>query len=209
MNPEPYDTDEVLSSVVAPSALVVYDTNRYSVPWTMVGMTVTVRADDRRVAFFYHSRQIAVHERSYLKHETFTNPQHLEGLLERKGGDAARESWQMAAVKSIGPAMGDYMKTLRAGGRSIRRELARILALSTVYGEAEVNAACKSLLDAGIIGVDNLELSLKNQTERAPKPLVFNNSRLNRVGPSVDLRRYDNLLFQSPAIAEEDHEPHD
>ena len=199
MNPEPYDTDEIFTYVVPPSSLVVFETNRCSVPWTMVSMTVTVRINERSVAMFYHDRQVAGHDRSYLKHQTFTKPAHLQGLLERKGGDGSREGWQMAAVKSIGPAMRDYLETLRAGNRSIRKELSRILALATVYGEVEAHAACEQLLKAGIVGVDNLELSLKNKTELAPKPLVFDNTRLNRVVPSVDLRRYDALFFQHPS----------
>lgn len=211
MNPEPYDTDEIFTAVVAPNSLLVYETNRYSIPWTMVGMTVTVRINERRVAMFYHDRPVAAHERSYLKHQTFTKPAHLQGLLERKGGDGSREGWQMAAVKSIGPAMRDYLETLRAGNRSIRKELSRILALATVYGEVEVYAACEQLLQAGIVGVDNLELSLKNKNELAPKPLVFENTRLNRVVPSVDLRRYDALFFQNLSSTPESqsHEQND
>lgn len=196
MNKEPYDTNEVFTSIVSPHFHVVYDTNRYSVPWTMVSLSVTVRVNDQSLAFFYHDRQIAWHERSYLKHQTFTKPAHEQGLLERKGGDGNRESWQLAAVKSLGPAMQNYLETLQAGGHSIRKELTRILALATVYGEAEVHAACQELLRTGIVGVDNLELRLKNKTEIAPKPLVFENVRLNRVVPSVDLRRYDAFLFQ-------------
>lgn len=108
----------------------------------------------------------------------------------------------MAAVKSIGPSMQKYVETLRAGGRSIRKELSKLLALATVYGESEVNGMCQELLSAGIVGVDNLELRLKNQSTVAPKPLVFDNARLNRVVPFVDLRRYDALLFPNHSTHE-------
>jgi transposase len=43
LNHHPYDTDEILSRVVPPDFHVLFETNRYSVPWTLTGMTVTLR----------------------------------------------------------------------------------------------------------------------------------------------------------------------
>jgi hypothetical protein len=141
------------------------------------------------------------HARSYLKHKVFTNPDHQKGLLDQKPG-ATREAWQVAAVKSIGPKMIDYINLLRAGERSLRTELSRILALATVYGEENVHRACCDLLEKGIIGVANLEISLKAAHHPAtsklqPEPIKFENEKLNRVVPAVDLRRYDALLLES------------
>ena len=96
--------------------------------------------------------------------------------------------------------MVDYVELLRSGHRSLRSEVSRILALSTVYGEAEVYEAAVGLLDAGIVGVESLELCLKKRfhpSERSPEPLSFRNEKLNRTVPTVDLRRYDALLFGS------------
>jgi hypothetical protein len=120
--------------------------------------------------------------------------------LERKPG-ASKESWQVTAVNKIGPKMKEYVDLLRSGHRSLRVELARILALATVYGDRLVHEACWSLLDAGIIGVEALELTLKRlhnpaQTELKPEPINFNNQKLNRTVPVVDLRQYDALLFE-------------
>jgi transposase len=201
MNPYPYDTAEVLSRVVPPNFLITYETNRYSVPWTLVGLTLTVRAGDRVVDFYYQERRVARHIRSYDKHQVFEIREHFKELLERKPG-ATRESWQIQAVKNIGPAMVGYLGLIRVGQRSMRNEVSRILALATIYGESAVNSACQDLIAAGIIGVENLELSLKNrhhpsQCELQPSPLQFQNTKLNRVVPTVDLRRYDALLFAS------------
>ena len=147
MNPHPYDTAEVFSRVVPPNFLIVFETNRYSVPWTLVGLTLTLRASDQVLEFFYQDKNVAWHIRSYNKHQVFESHSHFKGLLERKPG-ATRESWQLAAVKNIGPSMGRYLNLLRVGHRSIRHEVSRILALATVYGEAAVNSACKSFYPA-------------------------------------------------------------
>ncbi len=198
MNPHRYDTNEVFSRVVPPNFHIVHDTNRYSVPWTLVGMNVTVRINDREIRFFYNERLVAQHQRSYRKNQVITKSEHSKGLLERKPG-GTKDGWQLAAVKNLGPVMNDYLSLIRSGHRSVRSEVAKILALATVYGEKEVNEAAAELLKSAIVGVENMELLLKSrcaQSEIAPKPLNFQNSKLNRVVSTVDLRRYDALLFQ-------------
>jgi len=200
MNPSPYDTDEILTRVVPPNFHIPYDTNRYSVPWTLVGHSVTVRVNARDLTVFYHDRFITRHERCYLKYQTISQEAHSRGLIERKPG-VLRDTWQVSAVKQMGEPMPKYLELLRGGHRSLRFEVSKILALATVYGEQAVRQAAAELLNHQIIGAENLELSLKRahppETELAPKPLVFQNDKLNRVVPMVDLRRYDALLFAS------------
>ena len=201
LNQAHYDTDEVISRVVPPDFHLIYETNRYSVPWTLVSMTVTVRINHHGLRIYYGEKMVASHQRHYFKNKTITNEHHRAGLLERKPGQA-RETWQLAAVKRIGPKMKEYVDLLRAGQRSLRSELSKILALSTVYGDVSVNKACESLLADGIIGVERLEFLLKthhhpSKETLAPKPLNFQNEKLNRVVPVVDLRRFDALLFES------------
>jgi hypothetical protein len=98
--------------------------------------------------------------------------------------------------------MKDYIDLLRAGHRSVRTELKKILALATIYGGESVNFACEVLLQNSIIGVDALEMALKSQHHPKgeqrlnPAPINFINEKLNRTVPVVDLRRYDALLFE-------------
>jgi transposase len=200
-NPHSYDTDEVFSRVAGPTFHITYDTNQYSVPWTLVGMSVTIRINASEIKVYYNERFVTRHERCYLKHQQISRSEHSEGLLARKPG-VTRDSWQVHAVKSLGPGMVDYLDLLKSGHRSIRNEVARILALATVYGESEVQQAASGLLQRGIVGVENLELALKasnhpGQNELNPAPLNFQKAKLNRVVPTVDLRRYDALLFES------------
>ena len=201
LNQHWFDTDEILTRVVPSDFHVIYETNRYSVPWTLAGIAVTVRVNAESVRVFYDKQLVTGHERSYLKHKVFTKDEHQKGLFDRKPG-ATRETWQVAAVKSIGPRMIDYIELLKAGERSLRSELARILALATVYGEDNVHKAAISLLERGIIGVASLEVTLKanhhpSTSDLQPEPIKFENERLNRVVPPVDLRRYDVLLLES------------
>lgn len=204
MNPHPYDTDEVFSRVVPPTFHIAYDTNQYSVPWTLVGLSCTIRINSDEIKVFYNERFVTRHERCYQKHQTISKAEHSQGLLARKPG-ATRDGWQIQSVKSLGPSMAEYLELLKSGHRSVRNEVTRILALATVYGESETHQAATELLQRGIVGVESLELSLKTslhpaENELMPAPLNFQKAKLNRVVPTVDLRRYDALLFESTAI---------
>ena len=210
LNPHPYDSDEIFSRVVPKDFHVLYETNRYSVPWTLCGITVTVRSDAESVRVYYDQQFVTRHSRSYLKNRVFTNEAHKKGLLARKPG-AEREAWQVCAVKSIGPRLAEYVDFLKSGERSLRSELAKILALSTVYGDGAVNEAAGDLLARGIVGVAAMEATLRACHHPAagglaPEPLKFTNDKLNRVVPAADLRRYDALLFEAdkaPSAPEE------
>lgn len=200
LNPNFYDTDEVVSKVVPPDFHVIYDTNRYSVPWTLVGMTVTLKINPEKITFYYHEQIVTTHTRSFRKGQVITKDQHREGLAQRKPG-GTRDDWQLAAVKNIGPQMNEYVNLIKAGHRSLRSELSKILALTTIYGDRLVHVAAWSLLEQGIIGAEALELTLKRLHHPAtsqlnPEPINFSNQKLNRNFPVVDLRRYDALLFE-------------
>ena len=198
LNPVPYDTDEIFSRHVSQDFHIQYESNRYSVPWTLTGMTVTVRVNAREIKVYYHEKYISAHKRSYLKNQVITQDSHKAGLLERKPG-VGRESWQLSFIKNIGPQMAEYVDLIRRGPRSLKNELNRLVGLATIYGEKAVHEACSECLRLGIIGVDNLELSLKGRhhpSEKAPAPIQFVNEKLNRVHSSVDLRAYDALYFE-------------
>ncbi len=200
LNPVPYDTEEIFSRSVTSDFHLQYESNRYSVPWTLVGMTVTVRVNNREIKVHYNHKFICSHARSYLKNKIFTTEAHRAGLLERKPG-ATRETWQLGYVKGLGPRMAEYVELIRQGPRSLKYELSKLVALVTVYGQEMVLAACAECLGGGIVGVDNLELYLKRQhhpsnTLLNPQLINFNNEKLNRVHSEVDLRKYDALYFE-------------
>jgi len=199
VNPHPFETDEVLSKEVPPQFHLTYETNQYSVPWTLVGMVITLRVDDLSLRFFYGGKQVAEHVRSYKKYQVFTQAPHQAGLLERKSG-ADHHSWQVSLVKQSGESLEKYLKLVTSGQRSLRSEVRRLVALITVYGAESVNAAAGVLLLRGVIGADNLEMQLKaaNAPEQAPAPIEFQSPQLNRMTGEPDLSQYDSLLMGDP-----------
>jgi transposase len=119
LNPTPYDTDEVFSRHVPPDFHIQYETNRYSVPWTLVGMVATVRVNHQTIKIYYNEKYITSHPRSYLKNKVFLIENHQAGLLERKPG-ATRETWQLSYVKALGPKVAEYIELVRQGPRSLK-----------------------------------------------------------------------------------------
>ncbi len=214
LRPEAYDTDEIISAKVDSFHKVRFDHNRYSVKWTMVGKTVTVRADDTHVSVFYGKPQIARHERCYLSGQKIEDPRHADGLKEIKPG--AQRAWQVQAVESFGPNSRRYLELLGAGTRSLRAELRELLCLATVYGTEPLEQAIGELLGQGLVGAARLErlLRLSEAAPQAPEPLAFKDERLHFVPPTPQLSAYDALLLDArrgdePQPAGDEPEPAD
>ena len=203
-NPEHYETDEIFSEVIRPDFHIIYETNQYSVPWTLVGCVVTVRVDAAEFRVYYQDRFVTKHSRSYLKHqEPFTKPEHESGLKEIKPqGKNAHIHWQIETLESYGEPLKLYLKCLRHSQRSLRQEVSRLLALGTIYGEKVLAETVEALLKRGSIGIDQVELALKRGSDPGtdrikPKPMHLQDDRLGRIPQRVDLRRYDRLIFES------------
>lgn len=197
-NKSPYETDEIISKQVSPQYHFTYETNQYSVPWTLVGLVLTVRIDSESLSFFYTEQFITRHPRSYLKNQKpFTKPEHEEGLIERKpAGADAHMKGQLDLLESHGESVKEYLKCLKHNGRSVKSEIPRLLALATIYSGAELAVAVTEILRLGVIGVDRIEklLKVKNTKVQNPAPLVFKGPLAHQPG-RVDLRRYNQLLF--------------
>ena len=192
---EGYDTDEVGSSRVDPFHRVRFDGNAYTVPWTLVGKTLTVRGDDKEVRIYYGVRKVSTHPRCYRTGQDIQNPAHEEGLREIKPG--AQASWQRGAIESWGPHSRRYLELVPSGMRSLKHEIRELLVLSTVYGPVNVEAAVGELLKQGSVGVAHLErnLRLAEGAEAAPPPLNLTDPRLEVMLPLPDLTGYDALLL--------------
>ena len=205
LSEEPYDTDDIASAQVSKFYRVPFEGSTYSVPWTMVGKTVTIRADDKRVWIFYGPQCIANHQREYRKRQHIKNPRHEQGLKEHKAG--ARISWDIQSAQRLGPNTARYLELITAGQRSIRREVKELLWLATVYGADAVEQTIKNLLEQGVVGAYHIERVLRlNQSEpKAPPPLDLKQDALQVFVPRPQLESYDALLLDARTPSD-DHE---
>lgn len=206
LRPDPYDTDDVVSTRVSPFFRVRFDNNAYSVPWTLSGKPVTVRGDDDEVRVCYGDKVVTTHQRCFLKGQVITKDKHQQGLREHKA--AASRTWQLETVASWGPSCRRYLEIIQAGQRSLRSEIRELLCLATVYGVQQVEETVGRLLARGNVGVSHVEraLRLSEAQPKAPPPLQLRQPHLSFVPPAPDLTSYDSLLIEARHKADEEDE---
>jgi transposase len=79
-----------LSRRVHTDACIELDTNRYSVPWKLIGESVTVVVAERQVRVLYAGQDVACHAQSALRRTTVIDRVHLAGIV---GAQFAGVSW--------------------------------------------------------------------------------------------------------------------
>ena len=79
-----------LTRRVHTDACIELDTNRYSVPWKLIGETVTVVVSERQVRVLYASQEVACHAQSPLRRSSVIERSHLVGIV---GAQFAGLSW--------------------------------------------------------------------------------------------------------------------
>ena len=141
----PYDTDDVIPTIVTPFARVRFDTNRYSVPPEYTRKAVILRVDDQWVRVVHRGNEIAKHYRSFERKRRITNPEH------EKAAVALRKRSQSRQVEIDFDALGAEAQIFRqhllnAPVKPIVH-FRRILRLVRLYGKAEVVAALRSAIE--------------------------------------------------------------
>lgn len=77
----PYRLERNPVRSVANDSLVSLDTNRYSVPWQLVGERVEVAVVQHEVRIFHGRELVATHPLCTGRHQVIRNPEHYRGLL--------------------------------------------------------------------------------------------------------------------------------
>jgi len=187
-----FDTDDLESCGVTKTFRVRFDRNVYSVPWRLVGQTVLVRGNDGEVGIFLGQKRIAVHNRSWSVGEPILDPSHEQGLLEQKPRAAAAAL--PPELQSLGETAAKYFKILAANGRSLRKEIERLVLLSELFGDSPTRSALEEVMCTGHVGAEYVEYVLRHKKGLSPThtPLRLGNDELDsiRLG-EPDLSPYD------------------
>jgi transposase len=187
-----FDTDDLESCGVTKTFRVRFDRNVYSVPWRLVGQPVLVRANDVEVGIFLGPKHVAVHNRSWGVGQSVLDPSHEQGLLERKPRAAAAAL--PPELQSLGETAAAYFKILAANGRSLRKEIERLVLLSELFGDSPTRAAVEEVMATGHVGAEYVEYVLRHKKglSPSPAPLRLGNDELDsiRLG-EPDLTPYD------------------
>lgn len=77
----PYKIEEDITRIVPSDVLVVFETNRYSVPWRLAGEEVILLADPQNLNIYHEGCLVAEHPRLPARYGQNIIPGHLEGIF--------------------------------------------------------------------------------------------------------------------------------
>jgi len=189
---QPFDTDDLFNTTVSKTFRVDFDSNTYSVPWRLIGQAVLVRGNDVEVSVNLGHKRVAVHNRSWDTGKPVVDLSHEAGLLETKPRGAAGAL--PAQLQGLGEAAAEYFKILAANGRSLRKEIERLVFLSELWGDGATREALAEVMATGHVGAEYVEYVLRHKKGLAPgpMPLKLGNEELDGIRLSEpDLAFYD------------------
>ena len=189
----PFDTDDLFSTSASKTFRVDFDRNIYSLPWRLINQPVLVRGNEQEVAIWLGTKRVAIHNRSWGVGEKVNDPSHEQGLLESKPRAAAGSL--PAELQGLGDVAAAYFKILAANGRSLRKEIERLVLLSELWGYPPTREAIAEVMATGHVGAEYVEYVLRHKKGllRGPAPLKLGNEELDGIRLSEpDLILYDN-----------------
>lgn len=182
---------------VSTTALVAYDTNRYSVAADMVGKTVMLRAYAERIVVVEAGAVIGEHPRQFGRHQVAYDPWHYVGVLQRKPGalrnGAPFRDWDLPApLVAMRQALGAHADA--------DRQFVAILGAVGTYGLESVVAACAQALEMGAASRDVVLNLLARLHDGPDAPVCEPPGHLPALSapPIADCARYDVLLSGGP-----------
>jgi len=184
---------------------IKFDSNLYTVPPSMVGKDVTVRADNERVSIYYKRKLIASHDRSWERKKDVENPRHTEGILRTRR--KALLSKQEQVFLSMGEKAQKFLEGLARGGKSLERSIERLLDLKREYGRQALLKALDTACRYGAFGMDYVENILHQQTKptRNHPRVVLKDEELNKLClDDVNLTEYDSMILKERKKDNED-----
>ena len=190
--PPPFDGYAERHCRVSSQSLVTYERNRYSVPCTHVGRTVSLRIYADQMRIVADGQALTQHPRLFGRYQTSYDPWHYVPALERKPGalrnGAPFADWDLPApIKTI------QARLMKLSGGD--RQFVQILAAIPVDGFEAVTVACALAIEAGVISADYV-LNTLNRLKASPAAVAIETPDGLRLKeePKADVGRYDQLL---------------
>lgn len=131
-----YDASAVRAVAASSQALVRFDGNAYSVPYTKAYAGLLLKADIHEVRIFQGADIIAVHKRSFERGVVVEDPKHYAGLLaEKKKALASKLKDQFL---NLGNPAQTYLEGLLHSGLHVSHHIKEIMDYVRLYGKTEV-----------------------------------------------------------------------
>jgi Transposase and inactivated derivatives len=135
----PYDIGVVKPMRASRQFRVTIDTNRYSVPAQLAGVSLTVKIYPDRICIYHDNNLVAWHVRSYDRLKDFEHPDHPKVLLEQR--KKARDQKIFMRFLSLSDKSEAYYRQLEQRRMNPFHHIRQIVALSEIHGKEKLARA--------------------------------------------------------------------
>ncbi len=146
---------------------VSFEKHYYSVPYTLIGKEVDIRATEKTVEIFYRRRRQASHRRSRAQGRYSTQNEHMPPA-HQKYSDWSPERF-LGWANDIGPHTSQLIAAVldaRRHPQQAYRSCLGILGLAKRYTNDRLEAACRRALPAGIRSYKGIRNILDNKLDQ-------------------------------------------
>jgi hypothetical protein len=158
------------SVLVTRESLVIIETNRYSVPTSLMGQTLTARIHPERIELFDGLERVAGHPRHPGRHARVIVPEHFEAVFARK--PRARVVLYRDWLVGLSPEVATYIGQIcHKHYNQMEAQILRLYALAREVGEAAFVAAVQLAAAREAIGVDYVSAFVRGAAS-GPQPLA-------------------------------------
>jgi transposase len=195
VNPVSYDASVLVDAAVNSRARVVFETNRYSVPWRYASQQVLLKIRPDRIMVYHQDRPIADHARSFERHQDIERPEHLEELLAiRRQGRRQQQLTQFLALCS---GAENYLKALQQKRVNPHHHIQKILALAEHYGRELTARALEDALAFEAFGAEYLTNLLEQRARPRREPGALHLTRQQDL-LELEIPQPDLSLYEAP-----------
>jgi len=189
----PYIASRVIQTAASKTALVEFETNKYSVPSTCAGKAVEIIAYPDRIEICLAGKTVANHRRSFGRAETFQNALHAETLLNR----TARFKMQriIQVISGMDPAFKHFIDNQDNDGDRVNAAYQLFMLLKTHSRSMLISAVCE-LNTLSCFKVKALMSLLNLPEDKEPQALWPQNQQLLNL--TYEERRLDYYDPDSP-----------
>jgi transposase len=184
-------TDLITSAPADKTALVSFDTNRYSVPPEAANRILTLVASDVEVRLLDRDAVVATHVRSWAKNSVIEDPTHRASLLAHR--PRARDSSKRDRLRSVIPRAEELFHRWLEDGRNVGSLAASTTKLLDLYGANVLASAVDALLAKGSHDLGALAILCEQQRTKPRRvlPIEISAHVVDRDVIPHDLGGYD------------------
>jgi hypothetical protein len=144
------------------------DTNRYSAPSRYASQLLTLKTFADRLCLYHDGQLIATHSRSYDRHQDFEHPDHAKELLQQR--IKARDAKLLSGFYALCPRAEEYYRQLQQRRFNPRVHIAKIMALTEVYGPDKVARAIEDAFEFAAFSSDYIANILEQRQRLLIQP---------------------------------------